>query len=300
MKNTVEEKVSEKEEVSSGEALFTLENVSSTAKYDNLASQHRNYEELMLSLFEMYQSGTLKAPSDGTVSGIEKDSTLLLSNAEGVSIELLANSPDGNDEISYNNYIGKIIFFFIIFICSKTIGKMYIDTMPKSMEDCGQSAGYILYEWKLPESARELKLIDCFDRAIVFVNGERVGTYELGVDEQALFEATICKPNARLQVLVENMGRINYGSYVMDKKGIKLIGELVPYIMNTGEFNSPGMLEILKEAGKLGMTANFHGGNRETVVPVLENCPGLNVILAHPGEPWGPDGAKARFDFVLL
>ncbi|MBR2079708.1 MAG: HlyD family efflux transporter periplasmic adaptor subunit [Clostridia bacterium] len=102
-------KVSEKEEVSSGEALFTLENVSSTAKYDNLASQHRNYEELMLSLFEMYQSGTLKAPSDGTVSGIEKDSTLLLSNAEGVSIELLANSPDGNDEISYNNYIGKII-----------------------------------------------------------------------------------------------------------------------------------------------------------------------------------------------
>ncbi|MBE6776332.1 MAG: HlyD family efflux transporter periplasmic adaptor subunit [Ruminococcaceae bacterium] len=102
-------KVSEKEEISSGEALFTLENVSSTAKYDNLASQHRNYEELMLSLFEMYQSGTLKAPCDGTVSGIEKDSTLLLSNAEGVSIELLVNSPDGNDEAVYNNYIGKII-----------------------------------------------------------------------------------------------------------------------------------------------------------------------------------------------
>ena len=102
-------KISVKEKVSSGEALFSLENVSSTAKYDNLASQHREYEELMLSLFEMYQSGTVKAPVDGTVSGIDKESSLLLSNTEGFSVELLANAPDGNDEAVYNNYIGKII-----------------------------------------------------------------------------------------------------------------------------------------------------------------------------------------------
>lgn len=81
-------------------------------------------------------------------------------------------------------------------------------------------------------------------------------------------------------------------------EGVRYIGELVPYIMDTGEFNSPGMLEILKEAGKLGMVVNFHGGTRETVIPVLENCPGLSVILAHPGEPWGPTGAKTRFEFV--
>ena len=102
-------KISEKEKVSSGEALFSLENVSSTAGYDKLASQHRDYEELMLSLFEMYQSGTVKAPADGTVSGIDKESTLLLSNTQGMSIELLANAPDGNDEAVYNNYIGKIV-----------------------------------------------------------------------------------------------------------------------------------------------------------------------------------------------
>ncbi len=102
-------KISKKEKVSSGEILFTLKNVSSTAKYDNLASQHRDYEELMLSLFEIYQSGTVKSPIDGIVSGIDKESTLLLSNTEGVSVELLANSPDGNDETVYNNYIGKIV-----------------------------------------------------------------------------------------------------------------------------------------------------------------------------------------------
>lgn len=72
--------VSVKDKVSPGKALFSLENVSSTAKYDSLATQHREYEKLMLSLFEIYQSGTVKAPSDGIVSGIDKDSTLLLSN----------------------------------------------------------------------------------------------------------------------------------------------------------------------------------------------------------------------------
>ena len=80
--------------------------------------------------------------------------------------------------------------------------------------------------------------------------------------------------------------------------GIRMIGELVPYLMKTGEYNSPGMIEILKEAGKLGMTASLDGGFRKTVVPVLENCPGLNVVLAHPGPPWGDDSAKIRFQWV--
>ncbi len=101
-------KIKEKESVSSGKTLFTLKNVSSTAKYDNLASQHRKYEELMLTLFEMYQSGTVKAPFDGIVSGIDKNSTLLLSDTGSLSIELLANAPDGNNETTYCNYIGRI------------------------------------------------------------------------------------------------------------------------------------------------------------------------------------------------
>ena len=80
--------------------------------------------------------------------------------------------------------------------------------------------------------------------------------------------------------------------------GIRMIGELVPYLMKTGEYNSPGMIACLDEAGKLGMTASLDGGFRETVVPVLENCPGLNVVLAHPGPPWGDDSAKIRFQWV--
>ena len=102
-------KISEKETVSSGEALFTLENVSSTARYDTLATQHRKYEKLMLSLFEMYQNGAITAPADGIVSGIDKNSTLLLSATGNASVEFLANSPEGNDEAMYNNFIGKVV-----------------------------------------------------------------------------------------------------------------------------------------------------------------------------------------------
>ncbi len=102
-------KVIEKEKVLTGEALFSLKNVSSRAKYDSLAEQHREYEELMLSLFEMYQTETLNAPEDGIVSGIDKESALLLSAGDKTEIEFLANSPDGNNETVYNNYIGKVI-----------------------------------------------------------------------------------------------------------------------------------------------------------------------------------------------
>lgn len=79
------------------------------------------------------------------------------------------------------------------------------------------------------------------------------------------------------------------------QEGIRYIGELVPYIMDTGVYNSPGMLTIFEEAGKLGMTVNLHGGSPEAVDPVLEHAPGLNIVLAHPGE---PAGAKPRFEYL--
>ncbi|MPM38044.1 hypothetical protein SDC9_84667 [bioreactor metagenome] len=83
------------------------------------------------------------------------------------------------------------------------------------------------------------------------------------------------------------------------KEEVRYIGELVPGIMHTGEVNTKGMISILREAGRLAMTVNICTGSRETVVPVLEQCPGLQVIIAHPGEPWGgEESSKARFKFV--
>ena len=68
----------EETKVNSGATLFTLTETDFRGKLAYLSSLHREYEELMQDLFKMYNSGTLDAPCDGTVSGIDKDSPHLL------------------------------------------------------------------------------------------------------------------------------------------------------------------------------------------------------------------------------
>ena len=76
--------VSAKEEakVSSGATLFTLSDTDFKAQLEYLSSLHREYEELLQDLFRMYHSGTINAPCDGTVSGVDEDSIHLLSAEE--------------------------------------------------------------------------------------------------------------------------------------------------------------------------------------------------------------------------
>ena len=81
----------------------------------------------------------------------------------------------------------------------------------------------------------------------------------------------------------------------MHAEGVKLVGELVPYILGTWNYGDPGMLTICREAEKLGMIVNLHGGTEEELGSVLKACPRLNIILAHPGD---GDSCKIRFDFV--
>ncbi len=95
--------------VSSGKTLFTLTDTEYTAQLNKLAAQHREYEALMLELFKMYQSSTITAPSDGIVSGVDKDSIHLLSDdGTGWVLSLLANAPNGNDEATYANFAGMV------------------------------------------------------------------------------------------------------------------------------------------------------------------------------------------------
>lgn len=100
--------VSPEQTVYSGTTLMTLSSTGSSAQLSALSDQHRAYESLMLEMFQMYQSGTITAPMDGIVSGVDKDSVHLLSGSgEGWSIQLLANAPDGSEE-SYINYVGIV------------------------------------------------------------------------------------------------------------------------------------------------------------------------------------------------
>ena len=97
------------DELGAGDTLMTLSDVGYSASYRQLIAQRQEYEELMLELFELYQTQTLTAPCDGVVSGIDENSAQLLSaGAQGYSLVLLANSPNGDDETVYSNYVGKV------------------------------------------------------------------------------------------------------------------------------------------------------------------------------------------------
>lgn len=94
--------------VSSGAALFTLTDTEFTAELESLANQHREYEELMLEMFKMYQNEAVLAPCDGMVSGIDEDSVHLLSGSGEWKITLLSNAPGADSEAGYTNYVGQI------------------------------------------------------------------------------------------------------------------------------------------------------------------------------------------------
>ena len=101
-------KVREGDTLKAGKALMVLENVGHSAEYRQLIGQRQAYEELMLDLFRMYQSGVVTAPADGVVSGIDKASIQLLSAEGGWVLSLLANAPTGDDETVYSNFVGQI------------------------------------------------------------------------------------------------------------------------------------------------------------------------------------------------
>ena len=83
-----------------------------------------------------------------------------------------------------------------------------------SMEDVNQSYGYILYRRKLKGAASgELMLDELHSYAQVYLDGKLVGTLDrrLKQDRLALPEA---KRNVRLDILVENTGRVNFGKFI--------------------------------------------------------------------------------------
>lgn len=102
-------RVKEGQTVTAGRTLIRLKDTGHTADYYRLANQHREYEELMLTLFQMYQSETLTAPCAGVISGVDETGAYMLAD-DGTSwqITFLANAPNGNDETAYVNFVGQV------------------------------------------------------------------------------------------------------------------------------------------------------------------------------------------------
>ena len=106
------------------------------------------------------------------------------------------------------------------------IAQVETSLYPKRMEELGQHTGYLLYETDVEMDAPEerLRIIDGRDRAQVYVNDRHLATQyqtEIGKD---LLIAGDEKCSVNLKILLENMGRVNYGHKLLadsQRKGIR-------------------------------------------------------------------------------
>lgn len=91
---------------------------------------------------------------------------------------------------------------------------------PQTMEALGQSYGFILYRKKLEGPAKGLlEIEEARDYALIYAGGKRLGVLDRRLNQKSL-EVVVDTP-LLLDILVENMGRINFGPRLVDdRKGI--------------------------------------------------------------------------------
>ena len=97
---------------------------------------------------------------------------------------------------------------------------------PVKMEDLGQCYGYLLYRTEASWDADEekIRVIDGRDRMQLFVDGKLIETQYQAEIGQDIFVAGEKKTTHRIDILMENMGRVNYGhKFLADtqRKGIR-------------------------------------------------------------------------------
>lgn len=93
--------------------------------------------------------------------------------------------------------------------------------VPLTFEDLGQDYGFVLYRTVLKNAKTGLlKIKDLRDYGIVFINGKRIGILDRRLKQDSL-PIEIPDGKVTFDILVENLGRINYGPYLLkNNKGI--------------------------------------------------------------------------------
>lgn len=90
-----------------------------------------------------------------------------------------------------------------------------------SMEEMGQDFGYIHYQTTIKEAGKgKLTLHDLRDYAVILVDGKQVASLDRRHNQNTV-ELNIESTPAKLEILVENTGRVNYGPDILhNNKGI--------------------------------------------------------------------------------
>ena len=70
----------------------------------------------------------------------------------------------------------------------------------------------------------------------------------------------------------------------MDRLGVRLIGELVPYMHGWNDYSCEAFDEILEVATKHHMVVNFHSMDEDRMDAMVKKHPDTVFVAAHPGE----------------
>ena len=93
---------------------------------------------------------------------------------------------------------------------------------PKYQESIGQNWGFTLYSTvvKGPREEMTLRADEINDRAVVFMDGEWKGLFERSRRADKVTVELGRDESVKMDILLENMGRINYGPEMRDRKGM--------------------------------------------------------------------------------
>ena len=130
---------------------------------------------------------------------------------------------------------------------AETLGAPVESAAPVDMEKLGQSYGYTLYRASFETFGEDvtLRVFNVRDRAIVFVDGVRVGVLYRRDGGERLAVGGLSAGRHTVELLNENMGRVNYGVHLRDPKGIDGVAVNDRYIF--GWENYPLPMERLGE-----------------------------------------------------
>lgn len=121
---------------------------------------------------------------------------------------------------SYGNI--KLTESAVLFENLDVLSDMQYSSYAKTFEELGLDYGFVLYRTKLPVPAKNMPITlkDLKGRLSFYIDGEFKGVKE----PTGFRDDEITTPDGdctELDILAENLGRINYGPYLHDEQGIK-------------------------------------------------------------------------------
>lgn len=125
---------------------------------------------------------------------------------------------------------------------------------PLTFEELKQPYGYVLYRSRINAHQKAvLKIKGLRDYAVVMLNGKFVGTLDRRSYQDSLLIDASSKTQT-LDILIENMGRVNFGPYLLKNtkgivEGVELNGKAVENWQMFGlPFDAPGKIKLTATA----------------------------------------------------